>query len=69
MTKTLNACPFCKGHCRLVTQAGQPKKYFVLCQHCGHQSDLTGSKAAATQRHNHTRIISSKNLLTGAPDA
>ena len=72
MEHLVKPCSICNGECEIKTHydsGNSGKKYTVLCNECGNESDLKRSKVAVIKLHNQTNFKPLKSFNVGAPDA
>ena len=63
MEKPIKLCPICQGECRLVELDEPVKKYGVVCNSCGNESERKRTRNAAINAHNKTGYRVHKVLL------
>ena len=63
MEKPIKPCVICWGECLVVEQDEPGKKYGVVCNSCGNESELKRTRNAAINAHNKTGYRVHKVLL------
>lgn len=54
MEKTIKPCEICQGNCLVKTVYEPGKKYGVVCDSCGNESEVKRTRSAAINAHNKT---------------
>lgn len=54
MEKPIKPCEICQGDCLVNTVYEPGKKYGVVCQSCGNESEVKSTRNAAINVHNKT---------------
>jgi|GEM_PF-2206933 len=54
MENTIKPCEICQGDCLVKTVYEPGKKYGVVCDSCGNESEVKRTRSAAINAHNKT---------------